>query len=46
MTTDPRALAFATAALALLAAPSPAPATDPVVFVTAFAPGEKGGIHA
>src|SRR5436309_596507 len=33
-------------ALPLLAGPSPVPAADPVVFVTAFAPGDKGGIHA
>src|SRR5262245_60374852 len=46
MTTDPRALAFALTALALSAAPRPAAAADPLVFVTAFAPGERGGIHA
>src|SRR5438093_1874909 len=46
MTTDRRALAFALAALALIAAPRPAAAADPLVFVTAFAPGERGGIHA
>jgi 6-phosphogluconolactonase len=46
MTTDRWALAFALAALALSAAPSPAAAADPLVFVTAFAPGEQGGIHA
>ncbi len=46
MTTDRRALAFALAALAALAAPRPAAAADPLVFVTAFAPGERGGIHA
>ncbi len=46
MTTDSRALTFALAALALIAALRPAVAADPVVFVTAFAPGEKGGIHA
>ena len=39
-------LAFALAALSMIAAPNAAPAADPVVFVTAFAPGEKGGIHA
>jgi 6-phosphogluconolactonase len=45
--TPPRLLAtFALAALAMLTAPRPAPAADPVVFVTAVAPGEKGGIHA
>jgi 6-phosphogluconolactonase len=46
MTPDRRSLASALAALALLAAPNPAPAADPVVFVTAFAPGDKGVIHA
>lgn len=46
MTTDRRVLAFALAALAVAAAPTPAPADDPLVFVSAFAPGEEGGIHA
>jgi 6-phosphogluconolactonase len=46
MTPDRRLLAFALPALALLAAPSTAPAADPVVFVTEFAAGEKGGIVA
>src|SRR5262249_27787142 len=46
MTTDRRAVAFALAALALSAAPGPAAAADPIVFVTAFAPGERGAIHA
>src|SRR5436190_4728006 len=46
MTTDRRALAFALAALAMIDAPRPAAAADPLVFVTAFAPGERGGIHA
>jgi len=46
MTIDRRALAFALAALAMIAAPRPAAAADPLVFVTAFAPGERGGIHA
>src|SRR5262249_56792156 len=45
-TTDRWALAFALAALALSAAPRPAAAADPLVFITAFAPGERGGIHA
>jgi 6-phosphogluconolactonase len=45
MTTDRRLLALAVAALALFSAPRPA-AANPLVFVTAFAPGEKGGIHA
>src|SRR4051812_23696420 len=34
------------AALALSVLPTPTPAADPIVFVTAFAPGEQGGIHA
>ena len=46
MTTDRRALAFALATLAMIAAPRPAAAADPLVFVTASAPGERGGIHA
>jgi 6-phosphogluconolactonase len=37
---------LALAAFATLAAPGLAPAADPLVFVTEFAPGEKGGIHA
>lgn len=41
-----RAPALALVALTLLTAPSVAPAADPLVFVTAFAPGDKGGIHA
>ncbi len=45
MTTDRRALVFALAALSLIAGPRPA-AADPLVFVSAFAPGEHGGIHA
>lgn len=43
MTADHRVLAFV---LTLFAAPTAAIAADPVVFVTAFAPGDKGGIHA
>jgi 6-phosphogluconolactonase len=39
-------LVLVLAALALLAAPALAPAADPVVFVTAFASGDKGGIQA
>jgi 6-phosphogluconolactonase len=39
-------LALALAALALIGIATPALAADPVVFVTAFAPGEQGGIHA
>jgi 6-phosphogluconolactonase len=37
---------FALAALALFCAACRAPAADPVVFITEFAPGEKGGIQA
>ena len=37
---------LALAALAFFTAPAPSPAKDPLVFVSAFAPGEKGGIHA
>jgi 6-phosphogluconolactonase len=37
---------LAAAGVSLLARPAPAPASDPLVFVTAFAPGEQGGIHA
>src|SRR5437870_12938929 len=46
MTTDRWALALALVALALSASPRPAAAADLIVFVTAFAPGERGGIHA
>jgi 6-phosphogluconolactonase len=46
MTTDHRALAFALAALAMIAGPRSAAAADPLIFVTAFTPGERGGIHA
>ena len=46
MTRDRRTLALALAALSMTATPSTTPAADPLVFVTAFAPGEKGGIHA
>src|SRR5262245_24990437 len=46
MTTDRRALALVLAALTMIAAPRPAAAANPLVFVTTFAPGEKGGIHA
>ncbi len=45
MTMDRRTFALTLAAFAMLAAPRPA-AADPLVFVTAFAPGERGGIHA
>ena len=37
---------LALAALAIITAPVPSQAKDPLVFVSAFAPGEKGGIHA
>ncbi|WP_020475076.1 lactonase family protein [Zavarzinella formosa] len=39
-------LRFALAASAIFAAISPSLAKDPLVFVSAFAPGDKGGIHA
>jgi 6-phosphogluconolactonase len=39
-------LLLASVAFAMLDASSPAPAADPLVFVTAFAPGDRGGIHA
>jgi 6-phosphogluconolactonase len=38
--------ALALAALAAAPFPGSAPAADPLVFVTSFAPGDKGGIHA
>src|SRR5687768_9587261 len=41
-----RVLAFALATLATTAGPTFAPAEGPLVFVTEFAPGDKGGIHA
>jgi len=37
---------LAVAAFSVLAVPPPSPARDPLVFVSAFAPGDKGGIHA
>lgn len=46
MTTNRWALTFTVAALAMIPVPSPAAAADPLVFITAFAPGERGGIHA
>lgn len=47
MTTPRRPLpAIALASLATLVLSDPMPAADPVVFVSAFAPGDKGGIHA
>jgi 6-phosphogluconolactonase len=39
-------LTFTLAALFLMAASNLAPAKDPLVFITQFAPGEKGGINA
>jgi 6-phosphogluconolactonase len=44
MFTVPRILAFSAIAVALFA--SSATAKDPLVFITAFAAGEDGGIHA
>jgi 6-phosphogluconolactonase len=41
-----RTLASVLAAISVLAGPTPAAAKGPLVFVTAFAPGEQGGIHA
>jgi 6-phosphogluconolactonase len=46
MTTDRLALALTLSALAMIAMPRPSGAADPIVFITAFAPGERGGIHA
>ena len=46
MPTVRRLPAVALVARAMISAPGRAPAADPLVFVTAFAPGEKGGIHA
>ncbi len=46
MTADRWVLATTLAALAVIAAARPAAAADPIVLVTAFAPGERGGIHA
>jgi 6-phosphogluconolactonase len=47
MTPDRRPFAaLALAALTMTAIPRPAPADGSLVFVTAFAPGDKGGIHA
>jgi 6-phosphogluconolactonase len=37
---------FALAAVSMIAGPATARAKGPLVFVTAFAPGEQGGIHA
>jgi 6-phosphogluconolactonase len=41
-----RILAMVLAALAMIAVPRPVAADEPLVFITAFAPGERGGIHA
>src|SRR5579862_7982916 len=41
-----RVLGFVLATVSVLCAPAPAPAKDPLVFITAFASAEKGGIHA
>lgn len=46
MTTDHQGLGIALAALAMIAAPRPSTAADSLVFVTTFAPGDRGGIHA
>lgn len=46
MIDDRRISAFALAALAMIAEPTPTPARDPIVFITTFAPGDKGGIQA
>ncbi|OWK41096.1 lactonase family protein [Fimbriiglobus ruber] len=46
MTVDRRVLAFVLAAFVTIIAQIPTFASDPLVFVTAFAPGEQGGIHA
>jgi 6-phosphogluconolactonase len=46
MTTDHWALALALGALTLGVATRPAAAADPLVFITAFAPDERGSIHA
>ena len=45
MTRNRLVLALALAAVALFVAPGSAPAADPVVFVTEFAGGDKGGIQ-
>jgi 6-phosphogluconolactonase len=46
MTPDRWVLALVSAALTVPAVSPPAPGADPLVFVAAFAPGERGGIHA
>lgn len=45
MTTESRALAFVFSVIAMIA-PRLVAAADPLVFVTEFAPGERGGIQA
>jgi 6-phosphogluconolactonase len=39
-------VAFILAIVAMISGPTPAAAKDLLVFITAFAPGDKGGIHA
>lgn len=46
MTLTRRTVPALAAAFAMISTPAPAPAADPLVFVSAFAAGEKGGIHA
>lgn len=46
MITHRHILTFTLTALFLMAASNLAPAKDPLVFITQFAPGEKGGINA
>lgn len=46
MSTNRRVLIFALATLVMMNVPHLAAAADPLVFVTEFAPGERGGIHA
>lgn len=46
MAPERRVPALTLAVAAMIALTAHAPAADPVVFVSAFAPGEKGGIHA
>ena len=46
MTCKHSVAALAVTALGAIAVPSLAHAADPVVFISSFAPGEKGGIHA
>ncbi|MCE9560670.1 MAG: lactonase family protein [Planctomycetes bacterium] len=46
MTLSRRISIFALAALGMIAATATTSAKEPLVFITAFAPGEQGGIHA